>query len=203
MTGPTPDTVNLFRALNALNMNTPGNTIYAAEMISADEGEEAVNGSLGYFAPMAMLSATEKLIAFRQALESRLDQVVDPNSKAFFYGALSYDHILAVAHAISAIKNDGKSVTRRNLMAYLRRMDFEGATGHVTLVSGTNDRANMPVQIFNSHGYKADGKTVDFVSVGSVDPATGALTLDESAILWPGRTTALPKPQEPARRKQP
>ena len=203
MTGPTPDTVNLFRALNALNMNTPGNTIYAAEMISADEGEEAVNGSLGYFAPMAMLSATEKLIAFRQALESRLDQVVDPNSKAFFYGALSYDHILAVAHAISAIKNDGKSVTRRNLMAYLRRMDFEGATGHVTLVSGTNDRANMPVQIFNSHGYKADGKTVDFVSVGSVDPATGDLTLDESAILWPGRTTTLPKPQQPARRKLP
>ena len=132
-----------------------------------------------------------------------MDQVVDPNSKAFFYGALSYDHILAVAHAISAIKDDGKSVTRRNLMAYLRRMDFEGATGHVTLVSGTNDRANMPVQIFNSHGYKAAGKTVDFVSVGSVDPATGDLTLDESAILWPGRTTTLPKSQEPARRKHP
>jgi len=203
MTGPTPDTVNWFRALNALDMNTPGNTIYAAEMISADEGEEAVNGSLGYFAPMTMLSATEKLIAFRQALESRLDQVVDPNSKAFFYGALSYDHILAVAYAISAIKDDGKSVTRRNLMAYLRRMDFEGATGHVTLVSGTNDRANMPVQIFNSHGYKADGKTVDFVSVGSVDPLSGHLTLDESAILWPGRTTTPPKPQEPARRKLP
>ena len=88
-------------------------------------------------------------------------------------------------------------------MAYLRRMDFEGATGHVTLVSGTNDRANMPVQIFNSHGYKADGKTVDFVSVGSVDPATGDLTLDESAILWPGRTTTLPKSQQPARRKLP
>ena len=203
MTGPTPDTVNLFRALHALDMNQSGNTFYAAEMKSADEGAEAVNGSLGYFAPMTMVSATEKLIAFRKALESRLEQVVDPDSKAFFYGALSYDHILAVAYAVSAIKDGGKSVTRPIMMAYLRSMDFEGATGHVTLVPGTNDRANMPVQIFNSHGYKADGKTVNFVSVGSVDPATGDLTLDESAILWPGRTTAPPKPQESARRENP
>jgi hypothetical protein len=89
------------------------------------------------------------------------------------------------------------------MMAYLRKMDFEGATGRITIAPGTNDRANMPVQIFNSHGYKADGKTVDFVSVGTVDPATGDLTLDESAILWPGRTTAPPWPQEPARRKHP
>jgi ABC-type branched-subunit amino acid transport system substrate-binding protein len=203
MTGPTPDTVNLFRALHALNMNIPGNTFYAAEMISADEGEEAVNGSLGYFAPMTMISTSEKLTHFRKALESRLDEVVDPNSKAFFYGALSYDHILAVAHAIRAIKDDGESVTRQNMMAYLRKMDFEGATGRITIAPGTNDRANMAVQIFNSHGYKADGKTVDFVSVGTVDPATGDLTLDESAILWPGRTTAPPRPQEPARRKHP
>ena len=53
----------------------------------------------------------------------------------------------------------------------------------------------MPVQIFNSHGYKCDGKTVDFVSVGFVDPASGKLTLDESAILWPGRSKAPPKPR--------
>ena len=203
MTGPTPDTVNLFRGLHALDMNIPGSTFYAAEMISADEGEEAVNGSLGYFAPMTMVSTSEKLTHFRKALESRLDKVVDPNSKAFFYGALSYDHILAVAHAIRAIKDDGESVTRQNMMAYLRKMDFEGATGRITIAPGTNDRANMPVQIFNSHGYKADGKTVDFVSVGTVDPATGDLTLDESAILWPGRTTAPPRPQEPARQKHP
>ena len=192
MTGPTPDTVNLFRALHALDMNKSGNSIYAAEMISADEGIEAVKGSLGYFAPMTMVSETEKLIGFRKALESRLDQVIDLNSKAFFYGALSYDHILAIAHAIKAIKDDGESVNRQNMMIYLRRMDFEGATGRITLVPGTNDRANMPVQIFNSHGFKADGKTVDFVPVGSVDPDTGELTLTESAILWPGDTTTPP-----------
>ena len=52
----------------------------------------------------------------------------------------------------------------------------------------------MPVQIFNSHGYEADGETVNFVSVGSVDPATGRLTVDEDAILWPGSVRVPPQP---------
>jgi len=194
ITGPTPDTVTVFRALHTLGMNKPGNTIYAAEMISADESPEAVSGSLGYFAPMAKLARTERQQRFQQALESRLGTAVDPQSKAFFYGALSYDHILAVAYAIKAIKDDDKTVDRENMMSYLRMMDFEGATGRISLVPGTNDRANMPLQIFNSHGYKAGGKTVNFVSVGSIDPQTGALTLNENAILWPGATRTAPNP---------
>ena len=101
--------------------------------------------------------------------------------------------MLAVGYAVRDIKDAGYDVTSQNMMKYLRKMDFDGATGHVSLVPGTNDRANMPVQIFNSHGYKADGKTVDFVSVGSVDPATGRLTLDEGAIVWPGNVTIPPK----------
>ena len=192
MTGPTPDTVTLFRALHALDMNQPGYTFYAAEMISLDEAPEAVQGSLGYFAPMIQLMPTEKLASFRRALEARLGRAVDLNAKAFFYGALSYDHIMAVAHSIKAIKDDGKPVNRENTMAYLRRMNFDGATGRISLVHGSNDRDYMPVQIFNSHGYKADGRTVDFVSVGSVDPETGILTIDESAILWPGATRIPP-----------
>jgi len=195
MTGPTPDTVTVFRALHALDMNQPGNTFYAAEMISADESAEAVNGSLGYFAPMTMLPESGKQQTFLRALESHRNHTIDPNSKAFFYGALSYDHIFAVAHAIKSVKDDGKPVTRENMMTYLRMMDFEGATGHISLVPGTNDRANMPVQIFNSHGYKADQETVNFVPVGSVDPKSGKLTLDESAILWPGATRNAPNPQ--------
>jgi uncharacterized protein YndB with AHSA1/START domain len=78
------------------------------------------------------------------------------------------------------------------MLAYLRRMDFDGATGHVALVPGTNDRANMPIQIVNSHGYKDDGNTVDFVSVGTVDPVSGRLVLNEDAILWPGSVTSPP-----------
>ncbi len=194
MTGPTPDTVTLFRALQALDMNQPGYSFYAAEMISADESPQAVRGSLGYFAPMAKLLQTPKLARFRQALERRLGHSVDANSKAFFYGALSYDHILAVAHAIEALKAEGRPVNRDNMMTALRRMDFEGATGRIRLRHGSNDRASMPIQIFNSHGYKADGKTVDFVSIGSVDPLSGRLTIDESAILWPGATKTVPQP---------
>ena len=191
-TSPTPDTVTMFRALHELGMNEPGYSFYAAEMISADEAPEAVLGSLGYFAPMAELVPSPKFSRFKSALEKRLGRAVDASSKAFFYGALSYDHMLAVGYAIRDIKDAGEDVTSQNMMKYLRKMDFDGATGHVSLVPGTNDRANLPVQIFNSHGYKSDGKTVDFVSVGSVDPATGRLTMDESAIVWPGNVTTPP-----------
>ena len=193
-TSPTPDTVRMFRALHELGMNAPGYSFYAAEMISADEAPDAVASSLGYFAPMNELMPSPKLSRFKSALEKRLGKTVDPSSKAFFYGALSYDHMLAVGYAIRDIKEAGEDVTSQNMMKYLRRMNFDGATGHVSLVPGTNDRANMPVQIFNSHGYKADGKTVDLVSVGSVDPATGRLTVNEGAIVWPGNITTPPKP---------
>lgn len=194
MTGPTPDTVTVFRALDAHDMNQPSNTLYAAEMISADETAAAVRGSLGYFAPMTQLVSSKRLNAFRTAIESRLGRSVDPDSKAFFYGALSYDHILAVAYAIQAIKSDNAAVNRQNMMRYLRKMDVEGATGRVTLVPGTNDRANMPVQIFNSHGYKEDGKTVSFVSVGTIDVETGELIINEDAIVWPGGFRQPPHP---------
>jgi len=193
MTGPTPDTVTVFRALHGLEMNKPGYSYYASEMISADEGEAAVQGSLGYFAPMTMLVPSAELENFKEALEDRLGHTIDANSKAFFYAALSYDHIMAVAYAIKAIKDDDEVVNRTNMIRSLRKMNFAGATGRISLVPGTNDRANMPVQIFNSHGFKSDNKTVNFVPVGSVDPDSGDLTLDESAIVWPGGTRTAPK----------
>lgn len=189
MTGPTPDTVTLFRALHELGMNRPGYSIYAAEMISADEAPEAVEGSLGYFAPMTYLAPSAELSRFRRALEADLGKPVDPDSKAFFYGALSYDHIFLVAHAIVAAKREGEAVTPRGLMRHLRAADFRGATGRVAIVPGTNDRVDMPIQIFNSHGYRTDGAgggTVDFVPVAVVEAKTGRLTVDEDAIVWPG-----------------
>ncbi len=191
-TSPTPDTVRIFRALHELEMNEAGYSFYAAEMVSADEAPEAVAGSLGYFAPMVELMPSPKLAHFRETLEQRLGKPIDPSSKAFFYGALSYDHMLAVGYAIRDMQEAGERVTSQNMLTYLRRMDFEGATGRVSLVPGTNDRADMPIQIVNSHGYKEDGDTVDFVSVGSVDPATGRLILKEDAIVWPGNVRIPP-----------
>ena len=192
MTGPTPDTVSVFKAIQALGLNRPGFAIFAAEMISADESPEAVEGSLGYFAPMTRLLPSGRLTRFHTALESSIGREIDTSSKAFFYGALSYDHIFMVAHAIAALKSSNQPVSPDSLMVELRRVDFDGVTGRINIVPGTNDRGAMPVVIMNSHGYKPDGKTVHFVPVGTVDPENGTLSVDETQILWPGGVSSPP-----------
>jgi len=191
---PTPDTVVAFRALARQDMNRPGFSIFASEMISADEGAEAVGGALGYLAPIARLRPSPKLESFRRRLEKKLARPVDPDGKAFNYGVLAYDHILALGQALKrAGAAKGKEVDGETLMESLRRVDFEGASGRISLAPGTNDRAFMAVEIANCHGFKEDGKTVNFVPVGFVDPQTGRLSLDESRILWPGRSKRPPQ----------
>ena len=186
ITTPTPDTVRLFQSLYDHRLNKPGFTFYAAEMILSDESPEVVYGSLGYFAPAAMLPPSEKLTLFKKVLGARLNKTIDTASSTFITSALSYDHIMAVAHAIRSIKNDSQVVNRENVMKYLRHMNFAGISGPVSLAAGSNDRADMAIQIFNNQGYKADGKTVNFVSVGFVDTKTGVLHINEDAIIWPG-----------------
>lgn len=191
---PTPDTVIAFRALAEQDMNRSGYAIFASEMTSADEKPDAIGGALGYFAPMTKLHPSAKLNAFRTRLEGKIGRPLDSNSKLFFYAVLGYDHILAVGHALKDAKEAGeKTIDGELLMNYLRRVDFQGASGRINLSPGTNDRALMAVEIMNCHGYKEEGKTVDFVPVGFVDPLSGKLTLDESRILWPGKTTSPPK----------
>lgn len=191
---PTPDTVIAFRALAKQDMNQSGYAIFASEMTSADEKPDAIGGALGYFAPMTKLYPTTKLDAFLTRFGKKLGRSLDSNSKLFFYAVLGYDHILALGHALKDAKEAGeKAIDGEILMNYLRRVDFQGASGRINLSPGTNDRALMAVEIMNCHGYKEDGKTVEFVSVGFVDPLTGQLTLDESRILWPGKTTSPPK----------
>jgi len=194
ITMPTPDTVIVFRALAELDMNRRGTAIFASEMISADEKPDAVSGALGYLAPMTKLSPSPKLDAFRGRLERTIARSVDQNSKAFSYAVLGYDHILAVGRALKNARDAGEqAITGESLMAHLRRVDFEGASGRISLSPGTNDRALMAVEILNCRGYGEDGKTVRFVPVGGIDPLTGVLTLNESAIVWPGRTPTPPE----------
>lgn len=194
ITMPTPDTVIAFRAITKLDMNQRGYAIFASEMISADETPDAVSGVLGYFAPMTKLYPSAKVDAFHAKLEKKLNISVDRDSKSFVYAVLSYDHIYAIGHALKSAKEAGEKVINGEvLMNYLRNVDFAGASGRISLQPGTNDRAHMAVEIMNCHGYKEDGETVNFVPVGFVDPSTGKLTLDESKILWPGRTTAPPQ----------
>ena len=185
ITGPTPDTVRVFKAIDKFNFNKKGNTIFATEMISADESIDAVNGSRGYFAPMTFLENTKELNQFKRRLSSRIDKKIDINSKAFFYGALSYDHIYTIAHAINNINSKNQMVTPHSLMENLRKVDFIGVTGRVYFSQKSNDRINMPLQIMNSHGFDESSNSVKFESVATVSPK-GKLVIDHSKILLPG-----------------
>ena len=185
ITGPTPDTVRVFKAINKFGLNKKGNTIFATEMISADESIEAVNGSKGYFAPMTLLENSKILESFKLKLEGKIKKDIDVNSKAFFYGALSYDHIYTVAHAINNMNKSNTPVTSETLMSFLRKVDFIGATGRVYFSQNTNDRINMPLQIMNSHGYDAESNTVKFKSIAKVS-SDGRLIINKSKIIMPG-----------------
>ena len=185
ITGPTPDTVRIFKSLDKYEFNKKGNTIFATEMISADESIDAVNGSTGYFAPMTFLENTEELSQFKIELSSKLDKKIDINSKAFFYGALSYDHIYTIAHAINSINSKNQVVTPQSLMDSLRKVDFNGVTGRVYFSQKSNDRINMPLQIMNSHGFDESSNSVKFESIATVS-SDGNLVIDHSKILLPG-----------------
>ena len=185
ITGPTPDTVRIFKSLDKYEFNKKGNTIFATEMISADESIDAVNGSTGYFAPMTFLENTEELSQFKIELSSKLDKEIDINSKAFFYGALSYDHIYTIAHAINSINSKNQVVTPQSLMDSLRKVDFNGVTGRVYFSQKSNDRINMPLQIMNSHGFDESSNSVKFESIATVS-SDGNLVIDHSKILLPG-----------------
>lgn len=192
ITMPTPDTVVAFRTLTNLDMNKPGYAFFAAEMTSADEKPDAINGARGYLAPMTKLPQSEALNAFAERFSKHIGKDVDMNSKAFFYGVLSYDHMLALGHAMKDVKGKKLDMGGDNLMASLRAISFEGLSGRQNLAPGTNDREIMAVEIMNCQGYKPDGKTVHFEPVGFVDSVTGKLTIDEAKILWPGNTKTPP-----------
>lgn len=192
ITMPTPDTVTVFKTLTNLDMNQPGYSFFAAEMTSADEKPDAINGAFGYLAPMTRLVPSKKLDAFAERFSKKLGSPVDMNSKAFFYGVLSYDHMMALGLAMKDVLSQKKEMTGDNLMAALRRLSFDGLSGRQNLAPGTNDREIMAVEIMNCQGYKEDGRTVNFVPVGFVDSVTGKLSIDEGSILWPGHTSTPP-----------
>ena len=192
ITMPTPDTVTVFKTLTNLDMNQPGYSFFAAEMTSADEKPDAINGAFGYLAPMTKLVPSKELDAFAERFSKKIGSPVDMNSKAFFYGVLSYDHMMALGLAMKDVLSQKKEMTGDNLMAALRSLSFDGLSGRQNLAPGTNDREIMAVEIMNCQGYKEDGKTVNFVPVGFVDSVTGKLTIDEGRILWPGHTSTPP-----------
>ncbi|MDA9109172.1 hypothetical protein N9K05_01965 [Woeseiaceae bacterium] len=83
------------------------------------------------------------------------------------------------------MKNQGVDITRKNLMSFLRDVDFLGVTGRVYFSKTSNDRINMPLQIVNSHGLDAASNTVKFESI-AIANTEGDLVIDDSKILLPG-----------------
>jgi len=192
ITTPTPDTVNIFRSINKFDLNREGYSFYAAEMILNNESIDVTSGALGYFAPIAKLNDSLHLRQYSESFEKLTNEEVDVNSSNFIYSALSYDHILAIAHAIKLTKYNKLEVNRENTLKYLRKVDFPGATGRISFESGSNDRLNMPIQIMNYQGVKDNGEVV-FESVAEINKATGNLNVQENKILWPGNTKQPPK----------
>ena len=182
---PTPDTVTVFKSFDALNMNQKDVRIFAGEMVSADEKPDSIYGAYGYIAPMTKLFESEILSDFTTRFQSLIGEKVDITSKAFAFAALSYDHILLIAHGIKLMLDNKIEVTSENLMTYMKKVDFSGVTGRVAITEGTNDRAYMGVAFLNNQGYAEDGK-VKFVPVGSLNPDSGEITFKHQAVKWPG-----------------
>ncbi len=192
ITTPTPDTVNIFRSINKFDLNKAGYSFYAAEMILNNESKEVTSGALGYFAPIAKLNDSLSLRQYSKSFEKIANEKADLKSSNFIYSALSYDHIFVIAHAIRLTKLNKLEVNRENTLKFLRKVDFNGATGRISFESDSNDRLNMPIQIMNYQGNKDNGEVV-FESIAEIDQSTGNLNVHENKILWPGNNKQLLK----------
>ena len=192
ITTPTPDTVKIFKAIHKYGMNLPGNSLYAAELILDNEDLDAVNGSIGYFAPIAKLYRTEVLDAYINDFKLYTGESINIESGNLIYSALSYDHIMLIANTIKLIKNEKTAVNRNNIQQFMKKVNFEGASGNISFSPGSNDRLNMPIQIMNSHGVNIDGK-MNFVQIAEINQKTGQLEVYNDKILWPGNTKDHPQ----------
>jgi ABC-type branched-subunit amino acid transport system substrate-binding protein len=191
ITTPTPDTVRLFKSIDKHAMNLAGNTIYAAELILDNESLDAVNGSIGYFAPIARLVMSKNLQTYMNDFSVFSGENIDIESGNLIYSALSYDHIMLIAMTINLLKINDKEITRENINNYIRNVKFDGISGNISFSKGSNDRQNMPIQIMNSHGISDNGK-MNFVKIAEINQNTGQLEVYKDKILWPGKTKNYP-----------
>ena len=102
ITMPTPDTVIAFRTLTNLGMNQPGYSLFAAEMTSADERPDAINGAFGY----------DHMMALGLAMKNVQDQKLEMNGDTLMASlrALSFD-------GLSGRQNLAPGTNDREIMA--------------------------------------------------------------------------------------
>lgn len=206
---PVPDTYTVYMAAKTLGMDTEGYYFYSSEMLSADNPPKGIYSAIGSFAPKAKMPVGDKIDALRQRLGNLLGKPIDPNDVTFYWGVMGYDNMWAVAHAIKLAKDDGVSeINGEKLMPYLRKIDYLGLSGRISIKPGTNDRAAMDLDIMNLRGYAdpekgyvnhwlrkiTDPKSLNIIyePVGVLDSASDELRMDMGKVILPGGQTPCP-----------
>jgi len=203
---PVPDTYTVYMAAKTLGMNTAGYYFYSSEMLSADNPPKGIYSAIGSFAPKAKMPVGEKIDTLRNKLGRLIGKTIDPNDVTFYWGVMGYDNLWAVAHAIKLAKDDGVSeINGEKLMPYLRKINYLGLSGRISIAPGTNDRAAMDLDIMNLRGYSdpengyinhwlrkitnPKSLNITYEPVGVLDSASDELRIDMSKVILPGGET--------------
>lgn len=200
---PVPDTYTVYMAAKALGMVKEGYYFYSSEMLSADNPPQGIYSAIGSLAPKAHMPEGEKIDALRNKLGKVIGKTIDPNDVTFYWGVMGYDNVWAVAHAIKMAKDDGvDNITGEKLMPYLRKIDYVGLSGTISIRPGTNDRERMDIDIMNLIGYTdpengyfnhwlrkitdPSSLNINYKPVGFMNSTTNRLTLDLKRAVLPG-----------------
>ncbi|SDK81372.1 ABC-type branched-chain amino acid transport system, substrate-binding protein [Maridesulfovibrio ferrireducens] len=200
---PVPDTYTVYMAAKTLGMVSTDYYYYSSEMLSADNPPKGIYAAIGSFAPKARMPEGDKINKLRMQLGKNVGKKIDPNDVTFYWGVMGYDNAWAVAHAIKLAKDDGVTeLTGEKLMPYLRKINYNGLGGNITIRPETNDRASMDLDIMNLRGYAdpengyfnhwlrkiTDPSSLNIVykPVGVLDSKSDTLKFNMNEIILPG-----------------
>jgi len=174
-------------------MTGAGYAYLATEMVGAEtiDDPQAFPAAEGYLA--TMLSAEAAGSSYRTFLD-KFQQAYGRHPDR--WAGFSYDMVFVLAEGIrnESRRREGEGLVRRriqssiarggaSLMQALRRVRIErGATGELSFSPNTNDRSDMPYDIFNLQGK-------DLIAVGTTYPSGTFDTTGRPPIVWPGTST--------------
>ena len=202
-----PDHAIFFQAVKALNMDKADYAYLSSELLSPNQIQMSILGSIGKFAPSVTMPDTPEFKEYTIKLGKRLNQTIDIKSSAMLWAVVAYDPVWMIAHAIAEGKKDGLTeVTKENLMKYIRKVEFESFTGKVSIKEGSNSRKLMNIDLLNAQGFAQEasyvarwfytimnpqGPKLTYVKIGSLNDED-IFTFDESKVLWPGKVKTAP-----------
>ncbi|KAL6053563.1 hypothetical protein QOT17_017887 [Balamuthia mandrillaris] len=203
ISAPVPETKAVFEAAAALRM-TGANYAYLSTEIVGEEtfsSPTAMEAALGYLAVMPSISSSPTtqakherfLKAFRDTFHREdVDQ----------WAPFGYDTIMTIVEAIKLWKKEHTHSTtitterrrRKEWMETLRRVSFEGVTGPVSFLPGTNDRNGIDFDVFNLQQQQPSEHPPRFVRVGVMDGRDGSLRMEDERVIWGGGSRRPPSP---------